>query len=54
MLSAAITLGLFVLVGLVAAWAWHEHQLLLAVPLTMIFIASAIGLVMFFDKYGMP
>lgn len=50
--SIAATMTLYLVVALVAMYAWHDRQYLLAVPLTAIFLVSTVAVMWVFDRWG--
>lgn len=51
-----VTLGLalfvFIMIALCATWAWTAKSYILAVPLTVIFVAACWALIALFERWG--
>lgn len=48
----AATMAIYIVIALVACYAWHDRQYLLAVPLTAIFLVSTVAVMWVFDRWG--
>jgi hypothetical protein len=52
MLGLAGVLFLFVMLALCGSWAWSSRNYLLAVPLTILFLAACVGLFWVMEHWG--
>lgn len=52
LLSLALVLFIFITVALCTSWAWGSRNYILAVSLTIVFIASCVGLWAYMEHYG--
>ncbi len=51
-LAIGCTIALYICVALCAMWAWQNDDWWLALPLTIIFVASTFALIWTFERWG--
>lgn len=51
-LTLCLALTIYIILGLVATWAWTTRQWFLAVPLTIVFIGACVGMICLMERWG--
>lgn len=52
LVTLSLVLTLYIIIALVAAWAWGSRDWLLATALTIIFLVATVALIWGFERWG--
>ena len=52
LLTLALALFVFIMIALCATWAWTTRSYVLAVPLTVVFLAACVGIIWMMERWG--